>query len=515
MKKNALRSVLIVSMTAALAACGQQSTPSTISAQAMAISAQTTATSVQRYVVVFRDATLPSDASVRITKAGGKVMKAIGTAGVATITGSAATRAALEKDTGVLAVGLEHMYSVPSAVEKVSASAADGLYSATGSDALYRYQWDMRRVGAQVAANRVGVAQTKVTVGVLDVGVMSDHPDMVGQIAFSKGTNYCLETGKDKTTGYPVYSKLIDFDRFPDWNPGNGCTKADVTYEDHGTHVAGTVAGKAGGGAIVGVAPGARIAAYKVFDRYRYTDANKRVVDGVGGFDGPIFEAIVDAANLGVNIINMSLGGTLDRSNKDDNASWLAWQRVMNYADKKGTLIIASAGNAAESSNGNLAHIPSDVPGIMSVSATGVTTLGADAQGNLVATGPDVLAFYSNYGASTDIAAPGGDCGTNSINGLSWCDRPSGNRTKRPADWYTHLILSSIIDYKTGEPGYAWFAGTSMASPHVAGVAALVKAQHPEFSSNQLKAYLKRTAENVGQKQGFGSGLANADLATR
>lgn len=54
-----------------------------------------------------------------------------------------------------------------------------------------------------------------------------------------------------------------------------------------------------------------------------------------------------------------------------------------------------------------------------------------------------------------------------------------------------------------------------MASPHVAGVAALVKAQHPTFSTNQLKAYLQRTAEKVGQKQTFGSGLSNADLATR
>jgi subtilisin family serine protease len=506
MKRNALSSVLIVSLSATLAACNQQSSPN--------LSAQGTVGPMQRYVVVFRDAALPADAASRVTKAGGKVMKAIGNAGVATIAGTAATRTALQKDSSVLAVGPEHVYTLPDTTERIVASNAttEGAYSATAADNLYGYQWDMRRIGAQIGANRVGAAQSNVTVGVLDVGVMSDHPDMVGQVVFSTGTNYCREVGKDGTTGYPVYSKLIDFIAKPDFDPAaDPCTAANVTYEDHGTHVAGTVAGKAGGGRIIGVAPGARIAAYKVFDRYRIKDAKGNVVDAVGAFDGPVFDAIVDAANRGVNVINMSLGGTLDRSDSDDNASWLAWQRVMNYATKKGTLIIASAGNEAQNSNGTIAHIPSDVPGIMSVSASGVTALKVEG-GQLVANGPDVLAFYSNYGASTDIAAPGGDCGTNPANGLSWCDPANGTR---PATYYYHLILSSVIDDQTGAPGYAWFAGTSMASPHVAGVAALVKAQHPEFSPNQLRAYLKRTAENVGQKQTFGSGLVSADLATR
>ncbi len=514
MNIKSLKSVLALSLSLTLAACGQQTSPDQnagLSAQAL------TPGSSQRYVVVFKNQRLPADAAKRVSAAGGRVQKAMTETGVATISGNAAVRAKLERDSAVLAVGLEHLYTLPPNTARVVADASNtaGAYSVTAADNLYGYQWDMRRIGAQVAANRVGNAQSNVTVGVLDVGVMSDHPDMVNQIAFSKGTNYCQETGKDGTTGYPVYSKLIDLDALdahPDWSPADGCATANTVYEDHGTHVAGTVAGAVGGGGIIGVAPGAKIAAYKVFDRYRYTDAQGTLQDGVGGFDGPIFEAIIDAANRGVNIINMSLGSTLDRSNKDDNASWLAWQRVMNYADKKGTLIIASAGNAAESSNGAIAHIPSDVPGIMSVSATGVTALAADANGNLVANGPDVLAFYSNYGASTDIAAPGGDCGTNPANGLSWCD--SSNSAKLPATYYFNLILSSIIKVN-GTPGYAWFAGTSMASPHVAGVAALVKAQHPEFSTNQLKAYLKRTAESVGQKQRFGSGLANADLATR
>lgn len=501
---KATRRTPLLALSLMLAACGQSSLPQA----STSLDAQAVSSAPQRLVIVFREGT--ADTQARVAQAGGRVTKTLNVVGVVTAVGNASVRSRLEKDSAVLAVGQEHLYHLPDTTQR--AEVTDAGVTAGATDALWKSQWDMRRIGARTGATRVGAAQAGVTVGVLDTGVMSDHPDLAGQLAFSKGTNYCLETGKDGQTGYPLYSKLIDFDAHPEWSPELGCTAANVTYQAHGTHVAGTVAGKVGGGDIIGVAPGVKIAAYKVFDRYRYTNAKGKLVDAVGGFDGPIFQAIVDAANNKVDVINMSLGGTLDRSNKDDNASWLAWQRVMNYAGKQGTLIIASAGNAAESSNGNIAHIPSDVPGIMSVSATGVTALKADANGNLVAAGPDVLAFYSNYGASTDIAAPGGDCGTNPTNGQTWCS--PANRPNRPADWFQHLIVSSIIK-ADGTASYAWFAGTSMASPHVAGVAALVKAQHPEFSANQLKAYLQRSAENVGQKQGFGAGLVNADLATR
>ena len=110
----------------------------------------------------------------------------------------------------------------------------------------------------------------------------------------------------------------------------------------HGTHVSGTVAAKFGGGRVVGVAPDACVAAYKVFDRFRYTDANNNLVDGVGAFDGPIFTAIIDAVLSGYKVISMSLGGALDRNNKSDNASWLAWDRVAKFANRNGVVIVAA-----------------------------------------------------------------------------------------------------------------------------------------------------------------------------
>src|SRR5205823_11822382 len=128
------------------------------------------------------------------------------------------------------------------------------------------------------------------------------------------------------------------------WTPANGCTPAATTYEWHGTHVAGTGAAKLGGGRVVCVAPAAKIGAFKLFDRFRYTDANG-VVDTVGAFDGPLFDAIIQATNDGYPVINMSLGGSLLRNDQGSNASWLAWNRVANYANRNGTLIVASAGN--------------------------------------------------------------------------------------------------------------------------------------------------------------------------
>src|SRR5205814_6937424 len=133
---------------------------------------------------------------------------------------------------------------------------------------LYGYQWDLRRIGAPAVWARLPLATNGnvATVAVLDVGVMDNHRDLAGQVVSSVSTSYCSTSGgPNNTAGYPVYKTLIDFDQFPSWSPSNGCTSSATSYEPHGTHVAGTIAVKFGGGRVVGVDPDARIAAYKVF----------------------------------------------------------------------------------------------------------------------------------------------------------------------------------------------------------------------------------------------------------
>lgn len=465
-----------------------------------------------RYLVVFKAEALPANAKVLAEGAGARVLKTLEPIGALTVVADRAAVSRLARNPQVLAVGPERYYSLPKTERILYQEETYGAPSA--ADNLYKYQWDIRRIGAPKAWERVPLeVQARATVAVLDTGVMDNHPDLVGQIVDFQATNYCYETaGPNNTPSYPKYSLWIDFDHF---DPDNLCTPAPTDlYEAHGTHVSGTVAARFGGGRVVGVAPGVRIAAYKVFDRIHFTEGGEEY-DDVGAFDGPIFEAILDAAKKGYQVINMSLGGTLDTRNREDVAAMVAWDRVMKYANRMGTLIVASAGNSAQNANGYIVHIPSDLPTVISVSATGTATplwqypYPTDETLNAVP-GQDVLAFYSNYGAAVDLSAPGGDCGLDE-SGQSWCTKPA---SQRPAGWRYHLILSTIIVSET-TPAYAWYAGTSMASPHVAAVAALVRALHPEWGPGEVRAHLKATAEPIGSRQLFGHGLVDADRATR
>jgi subtilisin family serine protease len=348
----------------------------------------------------------------------------------------------------------------------------------------------MRRIGAPAVWARLPVSANTPRVAVLDTGVMQTHPDLVGQVDASVATTYCNTAGPGGAAGYPVYSTLIDFDAHPNWSPADGCTPAAAMYESHGTHVAGTIAAKLGGGAAVGVAPDAKVGAYKVFDRYRYTGGDGKVVDDVGAFDGPVFSAIMAATQAGYPVISMSLGGHVVRSDKDDNASWLAWDRVAKWANRNGALIVASSGNSAYNLNGSLAHFPSDLSTVLSTSATGSAGLSV-VNGAVTSTGGDVLAAYSNYGSSVDIAAPGGDCGPGATCNIRY------------------LIANAAIA-DDGAPTYYVMAGTSMATPHVSAVAAYVRSMHPDWTPGAVRSWLKETAQKIGNRQGFG-----ADAATR
>jgi subtilisin family serine protease len=447
-----------------------------------------------RYLVVFKTDTLPSDAAQRIAKNGGKLVLSFNEVGVTTVIGTADFASKMAKDTKVLAVGSEHVFKMPdyTVVEADDSNTADIEAAPLASDNLYPYQWDMRRIGAPALWARLPVAATTPRVAVLDVGVMDNHSDLVGQVDNSVSTAYCTTSGgPSNSAGYPKYSSLIDFDANPNWTPGDGCTPAATTYESHGTHVAGTIAAKFGGGRVVGVAPDAKIGAYKVFDRYRSGGH-----EAVGAFDGPLFAAIIDATLSGYPVISMSLGSHVLRNDKGGNASWLAWNRVTKWADRHGALIISSSGNSAYDLNGTLAHVPSDLSTVMSTSATGSSNLVISGGGYQAAPGSDVLAFYSNYGSSVDIAAPGGDCGPL---------YPSTCASQ-------YLILNTYIS-ATGGAGYAWLAGTSMATPHVSAVAAYVRAIHPTWTPGDVRSWLKATAEPLGDRQSFGAGLLNANGA--
>ncbi|HEX6869958.1 MAG TPA: S8 family serine peptidase [Micromonosporaceae bacterium] len=330
------------------------------------------------------------------------------------------------------------------------------------TEPLFGAQWDMTQIDLP-QAHAVTTGSSSIVVGVLDSGISSSHPDLAAQIAYDKSAS-CLG-------GVPDTNETA-------WNP---------TTSTHGTHVAGTIAAAINGVGIAGVAPGVKVAAVKVVndDGFIYPEA------AVCGF--------VWAAEHGMQITNNSY--FIDpwefncRNDERQRPVWLAVQRAIRYSQSRGVLNIASAGN----SNVDLAHkfiddgspndgsgpvetrninnacldLPAEAPGVVTVSAVGTERL---------------KSYYSSYGLGVvDVTAPGGD--------------------SRQPDWrvstITHQILSTVINTRTRVNGWGYLQGTSMASPHAAGVAALALSAHPGLTPGALAALLEQTAEPLPCPEGI------------
>ncbi|MGW4721037.1 S8 family peptidase [Streptomyces sp. S1] len=319
-------------------------------------------------------------------------------------------------------------------------------------DALEPLQWDLPAIKADKAHKRT-LGSKRVTVGVIDTGVDDTHPDLAPNFNAKASAN-CVSGKPDTTPG--------------SWRPNPG-------ESDHGTHVAGTIAAAKNGIGITGVAPGVKVSGIKVStpDGFFYTEA---VVCG-----------FVWAAEHGVDITNNSYYTDpwmfACKNDADQKALIEAVTRATRYAERKGTVNVAAAGNskfdlAADSivddSSPNdstpggrtidpkkCLDYPAMLPGVVTVSATGAK---------------DLKASYSNYGLGViDVAAPGGD-------------RTAYQTPDAPA--VNGLILSTTVN-----GGYNYKGGTSMASPHAAGVLALIKSKHPGASPAALKALLYAQAD--------------------
>ncbi|AZP16803.1 peptidase S8 [Streptomyces aquilus] len=326
------------------------------------------------------------------------------------------------------------------------------VQAAEGQDPLEPLQWDLPAIKADKAHEK-SLGSSKVTVAVIDTGVDDTHPDIAPNFDRSASVN-CV-TGKPDTTDGA-------------WRPTTG-------ESPHGTHVAGEIAAAKNGVGMTGVAPGVKVSGIKVSTTagYFYTEA---VVCG-----------FVWAAEHGVDVTNNSY--YTDpwyfncKNDPDQKALVDAVSRASRYAEKKGAVNVAAAGNenydlAADEITDPVSpndatpsdrvidpsecyDIPTQLPGVVTVAATG-------AKG--------VKSSFSNHGLGViDIAAPGGD----------------STRFQTPAPPATSgLILGTL-------PGGGWgyMAGTSMATPHVAGVAALIKSTHPKAPPALVKALLYAEAD--------------------
>ncbi|MGW4922199.1 S8 family peptidase [Streptomyces parvulus] len=361
-----------------------------------------------------------------------------------------ATRTAPLTAAGTTDQGAAEPLSAEQAERTARASRAAGAGEPLEAD-----QWDLRAIGADQAA-KINPGSSRVTVAVIDTGVDDTHPDLAPNFSASQSAN-CVGGTADTSAGA--------------WRP--------YTAEDyHGTHVAGEIAAARNGVGVAGVAPGVKVSSIKVSDPDNGLFYPENVVC-----------AFVFAADHGVEITNNSyyvdpwLYNCMD--DPDQRAIVDAVNRAQLYAQRKGTLHLASAGNSNHDLDSDAIvddsspddstpvtrtidphecyDVPTQLPGVVTVSATGVD---------------EEKSYYSSYGKGVvDVAAPGGD-GRYQVP-----DTPSKNGR----------ILSTMPNGQ-----YGFLQGTSMASPHAAGVAALLKSKYRHASPAVLQALLKAQADNPG-----------------
>jgi len=309
-------------------------------------------------------------------------------------------------------------------------------------------QWDMTMIGAD-RARRITPGSGDVLVGVLDSGVDPNHPDLTNALDRSASAG-CLSGRADPSPAA--------------WEP---------TASPHGTHVAGTIAAADDGRGITGVAPGVRIASVKVVD-----DA---------GFILPEYAVcgLMWATANGMRVTNNSYFVdpwlmTCDRDS--EHVVYESVRRAVDYATSHGVLTVAAATNEGADladPNGRAAEdpstsgrrtldasckvLPAGLRGVVAVSAVGRNALKAS---------------YSSYGLGViDVTAPGGETKPQAYD-------PSGGKQQDDT-----CVLSTVPG------GYEKMCGTSMAAPHVTGVAALLASEHPEATPQTLSKMLTEQAD--------------------
>jgi subtilisin family serine protease len=440
------------------------------------------------YLVVFKASHIPAGQAAKFQAAAGQVIASYDQIGVAVVSSNNANfRAAMLADANVddaaSTAGLG--YQLPDA--QSGADTASGPPTgarpnspSTDADSLSPLQWDMRQIKTPQAHAITG-GSAAVLVGDIDTGVDFNHPDLRQNLDVANSAN-CV-------SGAPVAGLAAQDD--------NG----------HGTHTAGTIAAASNGFGIVGVAPHVHLAAIKAGD--------------AAGFFFPeaVVCAFMWAGTHQMDVTNNSYFADPYyfncRNDATQRAIWKAESRAIRFAMQEGVSVVAAEGNFSD----DLAHptqdtqspdngtaitrpvtnacvvIPVEIPGVI-----GVTADGNQRQNPSDPSSGYLKSYYSSYGVGvTQVVAPGGDRRfgrtAEAVNGRVLSTWPANLPCAIPVtELSTDPVEPTVV--------YCYAQGTSMASPHVAGVAALIISQFGNPSSSKgkmnpgtVQAYVNQTAD--------------------
>jgi subtilisin family serine protease len=337
--------------------------------------------------------------------------------------------------------------------ERSAESALAVTPSGLNSEPFFGFQWNIHQIHADAAAAN-GNTGNGAVVAVLDAGCNMLHADIAPNIITSLATSFV---------------------------PGEGAQTTHPGF-NHGTHVSGIIAAAINNIGTQGVAPNAKIIPVKVLSEVTGSGSFGAIIAGLDYVAGLNYSHVIR-----IDVVNMSLGATFDRINQGGGGAGTligALNRAMNEAADAGILCISAAGNEAVDLDSRLWSIPAQSGNGIAVSATGPVGLA-----NF-----DRLASYSNYGRSVvTVAGPGGDF----VNAPTF-----------PFD----MVLAP--GQGVGTSGYFFAAGTSMATPAVSGVAALIVGKYGHMTPGELKTRIMASSVHIGPGHLFGRGRVDALAAT-
>jgi subtilisin family serine protease len=425
----------------------------------------------ETYLVLFKGNSSPANAAQTVQNAGGTVVADYAQIGVLVArSNNTAFGQTMRANSQVEGASATAKYATrladPAGVEGggpppgglPNAPAADG-------DTFSSLQWDMRLIHAPEAHAITG-GSPAVLVGDIDTGIDFTHPDLAQNIDVANSVN-CVD----------------------------GAAEPGLAAQDdngHGTHTAGTIAAASNGIGIVGVAPNVKVAGIKAGDSdgFFYPEA--------------VICSFVWAGSHHMDVTNNSYFADPFlfncRNDAEQRAIWKAEQRAIRYAMNQGVTVVAAEGNESE----DLSHptmdttspdngtpvarevtnaclvIPTEIPGVIGVTATSNREQGTSAGQHA----DHLKAYYSSFGTSSaDVTAPGGDYyfgnTEESVSGLVLSTWPASEADECGEPQFL------VTDGGAGGATYCYEQGTSMASPHVAGVAALVISRFGDLSTPQ------------------------------